>query len=1355
MEDRTADEAEEPLSLGGTASAAGAPDATGCDANPEAVSRRGHATPPPMPMKGKGKGKGKPPPPPAAFSAAAGGAAKSKAAPAALPFGKRLQLKAMATGVDLKDTVFNSMMDCSEASSSDNKAAGLRGNEGASSESDSAFTYSLLREAFGPHPAGEKAARTRRQWAAKTSTAKALLSNQVAQNFSIVLKKLGLPIEELRVVLESLDFDAKLAVEDLERLREIFPSQEQLKPLIEYAGDVSELRDVERQMLTLVSVGRLGPRLHILALKKGLLEKRQQFLEDISCIRSGVTELMQSPLLRDVLEAVLRMFNFINHGVDRLELNTARGFDITTALKVKEFKAMDRAAFAGLEGGSAGSAAAAPVMRFTGLHYVVSHVMKKKPFLRAKDFIAQFSHLARASGLSLSTIFRDANDLLEAADFVTQELSAFRHCYDPEAARETAVPRPAGCNASPSPAAAASQGCASTVGIAAELLQDKSGAAPPSHTPRSPAKEDQPLLSPVPELHSARQHREAQAEAVASPRGMLSRIADSMEAAVRRLAGPQVPADALWLKQVRVPLSGCMSAREGSCGLAARAYTTWRRVAIGAGHVLEVHGRTWVKLVGLPDAVVVPFSDPAASEGARALAAEYPYGFEVGGDDPATRFRFACDCGADLEMWLLMLRAEACAAGVGWLSLKRSAVHMPGNGWNARWCSLDVQRGRLIYHRSVDAAWWLPALPRGAVTLDTTTDGALAVPLEEAPSEVLTGDAESSLQWGFAVRGQRRWYVMAAPSEEAFGRWMQAFDTVPRQRRRDGCARALAVDFGSVADERSSLVDSTAFLAAFPVQVDDVTPRVPSKGAAAVAAADAAEGSSATPMEAAIGSDGQAASRRDLLDIPLLRASSCEWVQEISSPAAATEAAPESTGVCTAEANAVDAAAPIERTTTAVSSSGAEDAKGCGAQPPSLQQVRFDEAALAAIPRPLRSSARPPTARRDDPDDGRRSSAKLAIGRPLAVRGLESSSADDEPTLTPTSGRRRIAKSESSPASSSMSSSSCVESSPAVERSPLCAAAKKPPPLAPIGVPKLDFRLLEDKAEPGCARSEAGTWTCGTGSAADSRMMPALPGNFGALGTRRPSSRPGLGPQPQFLRSFGSGGLPPTSADVSHLTIDEECHSRGDASSSEDSDSETESRADSRAYMAGSSASAQSDMATALHGAQVPTSRLTQVKKLERLKDTTYLAVGEIKIALRQTCEKSSQALRFFGQVAPSIDEELKDLALFSKALQDFLVPVAKFIAEVDATWQEMERLQLLRRRDGLADFADMKTPRVWAPVSARGERRTPRLGTSTPLSSDGFATPRGPLRTPPSKSGTPRSVHRVTPQQSTAATSS
>eukprot|EP00928_Gymnodinium_smaydae_P055617 TRINITY_DN3911_c0_g1_i1.p1 TRINITY_DN3911_c0_g1~~TRINITY_DN3911_c0_g1_i1.p1 ORF type:complete len:974 (+),score=163.34 TRINITY_DN3911_c0_g1_i1:103-2922(+) len=701
-----------------------------------------------------------PPPPPRPKSKAA---PKARTTPKAPPLGRRLAVQSLSPQVSLDKTVFSALVDeamahstsCNSVDSEngsvgdESRGAGNAMSPRVSSDSDASGSVAgALGELFTPRQVGDHAKRVRSALEKRSQKGKvALVDNRVAQNVAIVLKRLRVDAEQLRDALKILDFDLEVETDELKRLQDVLPSVDQLRILKDYKGDVRDLRDIERDLKILSTVDRLGPRLHIIALRKSIFTTRKRLWEETQCIRMACTELTESILLRDVLRAVLRMFNFINHGIDKLDMSTVKGFDITSALRIGEFKAV---------GGSP-----TPFGNFTGLHFVVTQVLLERPAARSEDFVAEFPSLRRGSALNLAQINRDAAALKQETEFVEQELIWHRDSYaDPvEIEKDLSTP------------------------VTAHPLVGGEGQVRPADD--QAATLQAPLLSPVPEDRTARPGYALQpkgAPVIATPRNMLRRFGARLGAAAKGWRGlPRAPpSTSCWLREleaIRVP-----NAETGK-----RPRGRWRGVSVCSNQTIEVHGAARVRVFGLRGALVESLSSCRASKYAAAWKQWFPHGIEVGGPTEEHRLRFACSSQQEESAWIGALRNAAVGPGFGWLESLRPSGLRAGTWCRRRWYVAHPNEAndiaKLQWFQSADAAWRRPAKPMGVFQIDA------AVSLEQAPDEATsTLSAVALLEaqsrpFVFAVReasrSSPRWHFFAASSLTFFEEWMRLFPRRP------------------------------------------------------------------------------------------------------------------------------------------------------------------------------------------------------------------------------------------------------------------------------------------------------------------------------------------------------------------------------------------------------------------------------------------------------------------------------------------------------------------------------------------------------------------------------------------------
>lgn len=251
-----------------------------------------------------------------------------------------------------------------------------------------------------------------------------LLDSKQAMNLAIVLRQVTIPTEELSEVLKWMRTEHKVTTDTLEHVCENLVPQLECCDLLNYRGPPEALRDVERQLLPLARLSRLKARLRILILSKKMPQLRSSLLSRIHALRSACEQVRSSEALRKVLGTVLRVGNFLNHGVDTTEV---RGFAVESLLKLREFRAA--------QGGEV-----------SALHCVVMHLMPVDPRLPVHLRQELRSVLESSDGQGAGIMDGGTSDLLDAVStiqddisLVQAEIEQFGACYllDGEAAESS------------------------------------------------------------------------------------------------------------------------------------------------------------------------------------------------------------------------------------------------------------------------------------------------------------------------------------------------------------------------------------------------------------------------------------------------------------------------------------------------------------------------------------------------------------------------------------------------------------------------------------------------------------------------------------------------------------------------------------------------------------------------------------------------------------------------------------------------------------------------------------------------------------------------------------------------------
>eukprot|EP00930_Biecheleria_cincta_P089798 TRINITY_DN79136_c0_g1_i1.p1 TRINITY_DN79136_c0_g1~~TRINITY_DN79136_c0_g1_i1.p1 ORF type:complete len:803 (-),score=196.85 TRINITY_DN79136_c0_g1_i1:309-2717(-) len=350
---------------------------------------KGKAPPPPPPpkahgagAKSKAKAKAKCGSPPAPQAATAGDAAVAEQSQehAALPlrrqsgkamppppFGKRLHWK-LLPAASLGDTIFEELSPWGDvAPPLDTKQLERLFTPATSSSSTSSGTQA------GAAPTGGSVGASQPGKGSSTQGRVCLLPPQRAQNLAIALRQVPISTAELCEVLRRMRFShASVSQEALEHIYNnlLPPLLESIEFFKAYEGPPEALRDVERQLLPLVMLPRLKARLQSLLFGTSLPRLHSGLMARVKHLKQACQEVRDSAALRRLLGTVLRVGNFLNHGVDAPDAGggvEVRGFAMESLLKLRDFRASQ-----GCE--SAVSA----------LHCIVLHLQPSEPQLPGK-----------------------------------------------------------------------------------------------------------------------------------------------------------------------------------------------------------------------------------------------------------------------------------------------------------------------------------------------------------------------------------------------------------------------------------------------------------------------------------------------------------------------------------------------------------------------------------------------------------------------------------------------------------------------------------------------------------------------------------------------------------------------------------------------------------------------------------------------------------------------------------------------------------------------------------------------------------------------------------------------------------
>lgn len=174
-------------------------------------------------------------------------------------------------------------------------------------------------------------------------------------------------MEELSEALQWLRLSHPVPMDMLEHIYDnLLPLLLESTDLLKYSGPAEVLRDVERQLLPLARLPRLKARVRTMLFSKSLSITHGSLLSQVRALQGACNEVRCSASFRRVLETVLRVGNYLNHGVDTPDDGgEVRGFAIESLLRLRDFRAA--------QGGDV-----------SALHCVVLHLMPADAHLCAQ-----------------------------------------------------------------------------------------------------------------------------------------------------------------------------------------------------------------------------------------------------------------------------------------------------------------------------------------------------------------------------------------------------------------------------------------------------------------------------------------------------------------------------------------------------------------------------------------------------------------------------------------------------------------------------------------------------------------------------------------------------------------------------------------------------------------------------------------------------------------------------------------------------------------------------------------------------------------------------------------------------------
>ncbi|XP_077017828.1 disheveled-associated activator of morphogenesis 2 isoform X2 [Tamandua tetradactyla] len=234
-----------------------------------------------------------------------------------------------------------------------------------------------------------------------------VIDGRRAQNCIILLSKLKLSNEEIRQAILRMDEQEDLAKDMLEQLLKFIPEKSDIDLLEEHKHEIERMARADRFLYEMSRIDHYQQRLQALFFKKKFQERLAEAKPKVEAILLASRELIRSKRLKQMLEIVLAIGNFMNKG----QRGGAYGFRVASLNKIADTKSsIDR--------------------NISLLHYLI--MILEKHFPDILNMPSELQHLPEAAKVNLAELEKEVGNLKRGLRAVEVELE-----YQKRQMRET------------------------------------------------------------------------------------------------------------------------------------------------------------------------------------------------------------------------------------------------------------------------------------------------------------------------------------------------------------------------------------------------------------------------------------------------------------------------------------------------------------------------------------------------------------------------------------------------------------------------------------------------------------------------------------------------------------------------------------------------------------------------------------------------------------------------------------------------------------------------------------------------------------------------------------------------------
>lgn len=226
-----------------------------------------------------------------------------------------------------------------------------------------------------------------------------IVDGRKAQNCNILLSKLKMTNREVHHAILSMDDENRIQNDMVELLVKYIPTKEEIASLEALRDKVHLFASADRFLYEISRIPRYEERIQALYFKRKFQERMDALEPQVTGVLNACIELKQSQGLRQYLEIILALGNYMNRG----PRGNAYGFQLDSLLKVADTKSSKS-------------------RDYNLMHFIVNCVDNMSMFSSARQVASQLSNISVACKVNMSELTKDMGTLRAGIKSLEAEL---------------------------------------------------------------------------------------------------------------------------------------------------------------------------------------------------------------------------------------------------------------------------------------------------------------------------------------------------------------------------------------------------------------------------------------------------------------------------------------------------------------------------------------------------------------------------------------------------------------------------------------------------------------------------------------------------------------------------------------------------------------------------------------------------------------------------------------------------------------------------------------------------------------------------------------------------------------------